>query len=353
MDVRLTDEQELWNDTIARLARELGMNVPDDALADHDLDARWQQVLDLGIPALRSAELSGMAHTGVETALAAEQFGRNLVPLPLLGAGIIAAELLAAAGADQALERVANGDLRVAPAFDATLSRFAHVGEPAIAWDAAGASHALVVDMTSGSPALAAVPIDTETVMGLDITRRHAPIAASASGADLGALGTAIDADRWTRVEALALTVLSADLLGIMDGALDDAVTHVKERRQFGIPVGTFQAVQHLAADALVQIEGARSCVWYSAWAVDAADPREAMLAAHTAKAYASRAGREVVESTIQMFGGVAITWEYLSHVRARRAWTDRRVLGDEVVHYAAIAAAQIESAAASTVGVS
>jgi len=48
MDVRLTDEQELWNDTIARLARELGMNVPDDALADHDLDARWQQVLDLG-----------------------------------------------------------------------------------------------------------------------------------------------------------------------------------------------------------------------------------------------------------------------------------------------------------------
>jgi hypothetical protein len=265
--------------------------------------------------------------------------------------GIIAAELLAAAGADDVLERVVNGDLRVAPAFDETLSRFAHLGEAAIAWDAAGASHALVVDMTSDGPALAAVPIDTTTVMGLDITRRHAHVAPSASPADVGALGSPIDATRWTRVEALALTVLSADLLGIMGGALDDAVTHVKERQQFGIPVGTFQAVQHLAADALVQIEGARSCVWYSAWAVDAADAREAELAAHTAKAYASRAGRDVVESTIQMFGGVAITWEYLSHVRARRMWTDRRVLGDEVVHYAAIAAAQLESAAADAVG--
>ena len=352
MDVRLTDEQELWNDTIARLARELGMTVPDDALADHDLDTRWQRVLDLGVPALRSPELSGMTHTGVETSLAAEQFGRNLVPLPLLGVGIIAAELLAAAGADQVLERVMNGDLRVAPAFDATLSRFAHVGEPGVAWDAAGASHALVVDVTPNGRTLVAVPIDATTVMGLDITRRHAPIAASASSADIGALGAPIDSTRWARVEALALTVVSADLLGIMDGALDDAVAHVKERQQFGIPVGTFQAVQHLAADALVQIEGARSCVWYSAWAVDAADPREAALAAHTAKAYTSRAGREVVESTIQMFGGVAITWEYLSHVRARRAWTDRRVLGDEVVHYAAIAATQLESAAAGRVGV-
>ena len=345
MDVRLTDEQQLWNDTIARLAGELAMTVPDDAAVERDLDARWSRVLELGVPALRSAELSGMTHTGVETALAAEQFGRHLVPLPLLGAGIIAAELLAAAGADEALERLANGELRLAPAFDPTLARFAQLGEPAVAWDAAGATHALLLDPTADGPRLAAVPIDGPGVLGLDITRRHAAIAASASPGDVGALGTAIDPARWTRVEALALTVLAADLVGIMDGALEDAVAHVKERQQFGVAVGSFQAVQHLAADALVQLEGARSCLWYAAWAVDAADPREAMLAAHTAKAYASRAGREVVESTIQMFGGVAITWEYLSHVRARRAWTDRRVLGDEVVHYAAIAAAQLQAA--------
>jgi alkylation response protein AidB-like acyl-CoA dehydrogenase len=349
MDVRLTDEQELWNDTVARLAGELAMTVPDDAAADRDLDARWSRVLELGVPALRSAELSGMTHTGVETALAAEQFGRRLVALPLLGEGIIAAELLAAAGAEEALERVVNGELRLAPAFDPTLARFAQVGEPAVAWDAAGATHALLLEPTVDGPTLAAVPIDGTGVLGLDITRRHAPIAATAAADDIGALGTSIELARWARVEALALTVLAADLVGIMDGALDDAVSHVKERRQFGVPVGSFQAVQHLAADAHVQVEGARSCVWYAAWAVDAADAREAKLAAHTAKAYASRAGRDVVESTIQMFGGVAITWEFLSHVRARRAWTDRRVLGDEVVHYAAIAAARLEAATAIT----
>jgi alkylation response protein AidB-like acyl-CoA dehydrogenase len=103
--------------------------------------------------------------------------------------------------------------------------------------------------------------------------------------------------------------------------------------------------VQHLAADCLVQVEGARSCVWHAAWAVDAADVEEATLAAHTAKAYTSRAARDVVEATIQMFGGVAITWEYLSHVRARRMLTDRRLLGDEGVHYAAIAATRIDAA--------
>ena len=103
---------------------------------------------------------------------------------------------------------------------------------------------------------------------------------------------------------------VAADLVGVMQGALDDAVAYVAERRQFGVPVGSFQAVQHLAADALVQIEGARSCCWYAAWAVDRLEPDEALLAAHVAKAYASRAGLAVVEATVQMFGGIAITWE-------------------------------------------
>jgi len=347
MDVRLTDEQELWNDTIARLAGGLAMTVPDDASADRDVAVRWQQVLEVGVPALRSPELSGLEQTGVEIALAAEQFGRHLVPVPLLGQGILAAELLAAAGATETLERIVAGELRVAPAFDPTLARFARRGEPAIAWDAVGATHALLVDDASDGAVLVAVEIDEPMTMGLDITRRHVAITATATSTDIGDLGSAIDEGRWARVEALALTALSADLVGIMDGALRDAVHHVKDRLQFGVPVGTFQAVQHLAADALVLVEGARSCLWYAAWAVDAAEPREAELAARTAKAYASRAGRDVVESTIQMFGGVAITWEYVSHVRARRTWTDRRVLGDEGVQYAAIAAAQLEAATA------
>lgn len=347
MDVRLTDEQELWNDTVGRLARDLAMTVPDDEAADRDGEAGWRRVLELGVPALRSPALSGLDHTGVEAALAAEQFGRHLVPLPLVGQGLIAAEMLAAAGADEVLARVVAGEVRIAPALEPTLARFARPGTAAIAWDAAAATHALMVDDTPDGCVLVTVPIGAEHDLGLDITRRHVVVPEGREPEGVGATGSPIPPERWARVEALALTVLAADLVGIMHGALTDAVAHVTERRQFGTPVGTFQAVQHLAADCLVQIEGARSCLWHAAWAVDQADVDEARLAAHTAKAYASRAGRDVVEMTIQMFGGVAITWEYLSHVRARRVWTDRRVLGDEVVHYSAIASARLESAGA------
>lgn len=346
MDVRLTDEQELWNETVGRLARDLAMTVPDDEAADRDVAEGWGRVLGLGVPALRSPALSGLDHTGVEAALAAEQFGRHLVPLPLVGQGLIAAEMLAAAGADDGLERVAAGEVRLAPALEPTLARFARPGTAAIAWDAAGATHALMVDDTPDGRVLVTVPVGGERVLGLDITRRHVVVPAGSEPEDVGATSAPIPPERWARVEALAHTVLAADLVGIMDGALADAVAHVTERRQFGVPVGSFQAVQHLAADCLVQIEGARSCLWHAAWAVDEADIDEARLAAHTAKAYASRAGRDVVEMTIQMFGGVAITWEYLSHVRARRVWTDRRVLGDEVAHYSTIAASRLEAAA-------
>jgi alkylation response protein AidB-like acyl-CoA dehydrogenase len=347
MDVRLTDEQALWDETVGRLASDLAMTVPDDDAAEAALHERWQRVLELGVPALRSPALSGLDHTGVETALCAEQFGRHLVALPLLGQGIIVPELLAAAEADDLLARVTAGELRIAPAFDPGLGQFASHGTSAVAWDAAGATHALMVEERAAGRQLVAVELSCPPVEGLDITRRYGRIPPAAVAHDLGPLGLPIGPDRWARVEAVALTALAADLLGIMDGALADAVRHVSERRQFDVPVGSFQAVQHLAADCLVQVEGARSCVWYAAWAIDGAEAAERRIAAHTAKAYASRAAREVVEATIQMFGGVAITWEYLSHARARRMWTDRRVLGDERTHYAAIAAARLAAAKA------
>ena len=130
--------------------------------------------------------------------------------------------------------------------------------------------------------------------------------------------------------------------IGLAQGALDAAVRYAGERTQFGTRIGTFQAVQHMLADALVRLEGARSCVWYAAWGVDHLEPVEATLAAMTAKAYASEAAREVVETSVQVFGGIAITWEHLSHLRLRRVLVDRRVLGDETALYQRIAATRL-----------
>ncbi len=123
---------------------------------------------------------------------------------------------------------------------------------------------------------------------------------------------------------------LAADLLGVMRGALDVAVTYARDRVQFGVPVGSFQAVQHLCADALVMVESARSATWHAAWAVDELPPDEAVLAARIAKAWCSRAGVEVCETAVQVLGGIGMTWEHLAHVHLRRALLDRTALGDE-----------------------
>jgi alkylation response protein AidB-like acyl-CoA dehydrogenase len=215
------------------------------------------------------------------------------------------------------------------------LSGLATLGDDAVALDARDATHALLVD---DGHRLAAVALEPTALEPLDLTRTLVSVPADAATDDIGDLGGAIGEAPWSSAQALFLTTLAADLVGVMQGALDDAVAYVAERRQFGVPVGSFQAVQHLAADALVQLEGARSCCWYAAWAVDRVDAPAALLAAHVANAYASQAGLAVVEATVQMFAGIAITWEQASHLRLRRALFDRQIGGDEVVQYGEIA---------------
>jgi hypothetical protein len=271
----------------------------------------------------------------VEVALVVEEFARTVSAAPTVGQGVIAPELLAAAGAHTALEQVAQGELRLAPAFRSDLADVARSDDQGVAVDARGATHALVFD---DDRRLRAVELDASPLDALDLTRTLVALPTGAPFADVGDLGGAIDEARWARVQALVLTTVAADLVGLMQGALDDAVAYVAERKQFGVAVGSLQAVQHLAADALVQLEGARSCCWYSAWAVDRLDPDQAMLAAHVANGYASRAGLAVVEATVQMFGGIAITWEQASHLRLRRALFDRQVAGDEAVQNAEVA---------------
>ena len=113
-----------------------------------------------------------------------------------------------------------------------------------------------------------------------------------------------------------------------MRGALDLATDYARERRQYGAAIGSFQAVQHLLADALVAMEGSRSIALHAAWAVDALPAPEALAAASAAKAYCARAARSVCETAIQVHGGIGNTWECLAHVFLRRALLSSDVLG-------------------------
>ena len=338
MHAALSSDQVLLVEVAGRLADELACPSPNLLPPIDDDIAGWRHLVDTGFSCMHVLEaLGGGGAHSADIALVVEQFGRTLSAVPLLGQGVLAPELAMRAGAIELVAACVAGERRVTIAFDAALGGIARCGAPAFAWDARSATHALALDATDQ---LCLVAFDEAPVACTDITRvlrgidLDAPVQVLSEPVELAVLNG---------VNAFALAMLAADLVGVMQSAVAAAVEYVAARVQFGVAVGTFQAVQHLAADAKVLLEGARSSMWYAAWAVDELSPFDALLAARQAKAYCSRVGREVVELHTQLFGGIAITWEERAHVRVRRVLLDRITLGDEFAHEDAIALARLE----------
>jgi len=198
----------------------------------------------------------------------------------------------------------------------------------AVAFDAAGSSAGLVLT-TDG---IGQVPLGAP-VVGVDLSRRDVVL----HDAVADPVGGHVDLQRWT---ALGLALACADLVGTMRGAITLSVDYAKTRRQYGAAIGSFQAIQHLLADAHVAMEGSRSVALHAAWAVDALPPAEALAAASLAKAYCARAGRSVCETAVQVHGGIGNTWECLAHVYLRRALVSGDLLGDVATSLARVLSA-------------
>jgi len=130
----------------------------------------------------------------------------------------------------------------------------------------------------------------------------------------------------------LSAVLVSAELVGICRRVLDMTVEYVKDRKQFGRPVGSFQAVQHRCAQMLLLTEGARADTYFAAWAADAERGRLAE-AASLAKSAASKAGLEVTASAIQAHGGIGFTWEADVHWFYKRAQLDAALMGGSGFH--------------------
>ena len=133
------------------------------------------------------------------------------------------------------------------------------------------------------------------------------------------------DITRWT---AFGLASSVADLVGVMEGATSLTIDYAKERKQFGKPIGSFQALQHLMAAMVVHTEGSRSSGLHAAWAADALDAADALGHAAMAKAYAARGARTVCETSIQVHAGIGNTWECMAHVFLRRSQLATDLLG-------------------------
>jgi len=134
-----------------------------------------------------------------------------------------------------------------------------------------------------------------------------------------------------------AIVALCAEMLGGMQWTLETAVEYAKTRQQFGKPIGVYQAVQHQLADMFLMTEGARSAVYYAAWAVSEDDP-STKLAVSVAKACCSDAAREVGNRGAQVHGGIGFTWEHNLQLYYKRAKASEIMFGDANYHREEIA---------------
>jgi alkylation response protein AidB-like acyl-CoA dehydrogenase len=328
MDTRDTPEQAELGRTARRLARELGPRTVADLddgkrsrrLADAVRDAGWLQLRhDCGT--------GGPLASGVEGAIIAEALGEAVADVSFAGP-VLAADLARRAGANPIDGAVVgfSPDL-----IDAAVMSGPATTAPIYAVDCAaqGPASAYVLVPEGGGHRLAHVQLDGVS-NGADLTRAIRQLPAGAPllpVSDQSRLLTRADLDAWA---TLGLTLTSADLIGLMRGVLDQTVAYARERRQYGVPIGSFQAVQHLLAEARCLMEGAFSVTLYPAWAVDELAPDEARSAGRVAKAYCARAARTICETAVQVHGGMGNTWDCIVHVYLRRALLSSQWFGDD-----------------------
>jgi alkylation response protein AidB-like acyl-CoA dehydrogenase len=325
VDVRLSPEQVALRDSAAQVVARLGPSTVaglDDSERAGKLDAA---VVAAGWRELRTPSDDGTPWaSAVEAAVIAEELGRGLADTSYLGP-TLAADLRRRAGAPPA-----SGAETVALARDLTCLAEARSGavlSDAVAIDARGATAALVIVPGDAGWTLGAVALGDE-VVGADLTRPTARGREGEPAAAIAGQSQVLVADDLARWQSLGLAVACADLVGAMRGTLTLATDYARERRQYGAAIGSFQAVQHMLADAHVAMEGSRSIALHAAWAVDALAANEALAAASAAKAYCARAAQSVCETSIQVHGGIGNTWECLAHVFLRRALFSTEVLG-------------------------
>jgi alkylation response protein AidB-like acyl-CoA dehydrogenase len=332
MDVRYSPEQQALRDSAAQVVDRLGPRTVRD-LDDSERVAKLDAAVEAsGWRELRLAgERDEPLASAVEAAIIAEELSRGPADVPFLGP-TLAAELRRLAGAPPAgdPETVALVPDLSAPAVVAGRSGPAN----AVAVDAGTAVSALVLQPAPGGHILAQVRLPAPPG-GLDLTRPVRVVPAGTPLEPVGPVGPvgdgaagAISPEGLQRWVALTLALTSAELVGAMRGAVALACEYAKARQQYGTPIGSFQAVQHLLADAQVALEGSRSVALHAAWAVDVLPVEESVAAGATAKAYCARSARAVCETAIQVHGGIGNTWECLAHVYLRRALLSSDVMG-------------------------
>ncbi|MDT5098438.1 MAG: hypothetical protein QOC76_2175 [Mycobacterium sp.] len=330
MNLELTEEQIALRDTVRQfLAEKASVAAHVRPLLDDPTgttDVIWRGLADLGATGvLVPAEHDGAGMTMVEAGVVAEELGAALNPGPWLSTAVAATRAITRTGADDGLLAQIAGGTAIAtvaplsgprPVVDGAAIR----GELASVPDFAAANVLLVLaDEPTGTALYAVDP----TSDGVTVTARsHVDPTRKLFDVVLDGVQSRRLADASAgAIEGLADDVLianAADALGAATAVMNLAVEYAKVRKQFGQPIGSFQAVQHLCVDMYEAVELARSGVIHALWAADAAEPAERHRAALRAKAFAGRL-TSVGDTAIQVFGGIGFTWEHDAHLYLKR----------------------------------
>jgi alkylation response protein AidB-like acyl-CoA dehydrogenase len=317
-------------------------------------EAVWKQMAqELGLQALHiPEEYGGQGFSFVELGIVLEEMGRALLCAPFFSTVAVAANAILNAGTEEQrkslLPGIASGETIATLALgerdkgwtesDITLDAGDGVlnGTKTYVIDGTVANLIIVAAREGDGISLYTVRGDAEGLSrkpleALDLTRKLAQLDFSnVKGELLGARGQAWPALQRTLDHAAV--ALAAEMCGGAQRALDMAVQYAKDRVQFGRPIGSFQAIKHKCADMLLEVESAKTAMYYALW-VAAADDPELPIVAPMAKAYAADAFFKAARDNIQVHGGIGFTWEHDAHLYYRRAKSDELMFGDAPYH--------------------
>lgn len=313
----------------------------------------WRSLaVDLGCAGLPVAESSGGAGASwSEMAVVAEELGRGLAPVPFLGSSVLATAALLAVGETDLLPPVAAGERTATLAVSfgtmpgspfpelVCASGDALSGAVTGVVDATIADELLVPAVDANGPALYAVPaqeLSLLSVTSLDETRPLTDLCArGASGRRIASGAAAAEAVRHALTVGAA--ILASEQLGIAERVLEMSVAYLRERYQFGRPIGSFQALKHRVADVWVSVSQGRAVARYAA-ACAAQANADLAVAARLAKAYLSPVVVHACEEAVQLHGGIGFTWEHPAHLYLKRAKSTALAFGTAARHRADLA---------------
>ncbi|WP_440098426.1 acyl-CoA dehydrogenase family protein [Streptosporangium sp. H16] len=322
--------------------------------APYDMDLWKTLSRDIGVAGLLvPEEYGGAGASAREVAVVLEELGRAVAPLPFLTSSVLATKALLQVGEEDLIQELASGETTAALVVSLAASPYRPLPETVTVTDGgvlngeitavAGADVAdvLLVPVGTALYQVEAANVRIDVVPSLDLTRPVATVTFSDTpGEAIGGLDV-------RRVLNFGAGLLASEQLGVAEWCLSTTLSYIKERHQFARPVGSFQAIKHRMADLWLDVVRARAAARNAADLL-ATDPgasgageaaRDRELAAAVAASWCSEVAVHVAEESVQLHGGIGMTWEHPVHLYLKRAKSAEIAFGTPGAHREAVAA--------------